>query len=101
MSNTTNSINSNFIRFPVKVDDGWLKTRILGRSEQMGLGIMPTYPDSIDRIPELRCYFQDQSFPLAKQLANNLITLPTHSFVTQRDKRQIAALISQITHGEL
>jgi dTDP-4-amino-4,6-dideoxygalactose transaminase len=100
MSNTTNSTNSNFIRFPVKVDDRGLRERILRISDQMGLGVMPTYPNSIDRIPEMRNYIRGQRFPKAKQLADNLITLPTHSFVTQKDKRQIAALISRITHNE-
>jgi dTDP-4-amino-4,6-dideoxygalactose transaminase len=97
---TRNRSHPGLIRFPVNVDDRGLRKRILKMSDEMGLGIMPTYPNSIDRIPEMRTYFWGQTFPMAKQLADNLITLPTHSFVTQRDKRQIAALISQITHYE-
>jgi len=95
---TRNGVLPGIIRFPVKVDDRGLRKRILNISDKMGLGIMSTYPDSIDGIQELRNSFQGQKFPTAKDHANNLITLPTHSFVTQKDKRQIAALISQITH---
>ena len=65
-------------------------------SEKKGLGIMFTYPDSIDGIRELKANFKGQDFPMAKELANNLITLPIHPFVSQKDKAQIAALISQV-----
>ena len=67
----------------------------------MGLGIMPTYPDSIDGIPEIKEVFQGQRFPMAKEVSHNLITLPIHSFVAQKDEEQIAAMISQITHYRL
>ncbi len=95
---TKNGSHPGVIRFPVKIDGGLLRARILGRSNKMGLGIMPTYPDSIDRIPEMRCYFESQSFPLAKQVADHLITFPTHPFVTRSDKVKIAGLISEIRH---
>ncbi len=55
---------------------------------------MPTYPDSINGIPELKDQFRNEDFPLAKEIAKKLITLPTHSLVTQKDRDKIAALIT-------
>lgn len=59
----------------------------------MGLGIMSTYPNSIDGIPELRDGFQSQNFPQAKKHADYLITLPTHPYVTQKDRERIRELV--------
>jgi len=92
---------NNLIRFPIRIDDEGLRMKVLRRSYQMGLGIMPTYPDSINGIPEIKDVFQGQRFPMAKEVSHNLITLPIHSFVAQKDEEQIAAMISQITHYRL
>jgi len=83
------------IRFPVRIYDRSLKAKLLRGSNQMGLGIMFTYPDSIDGIQELRDSFKGLDFPVAKEIAHQLITLPTHLFVFQNDKEKISALISQ------
>jgi len=94
--NTSNTINPNFIRFPIRVDNEELRNKILMESQQRGLGIMPTYPDSIDEIQEIKEFFQGQHFSMAKEVAHQLITLPIHSFVSHDDKEKIAALISQV-----
>ena len=62
----------------------------------MGLGIMFTYPDAVSCIKELKKEFNGQNFPAAKDLANKLITLPVHPFVSQLDKRRIARLFTKI-----
>ena len=85
------------IRFPVRVDDQSLRNKILRESEHNGLGIMPTYPDSIDGIKEFQREFKGQHFPKAKEAAHNLITLPIHSFVTEKNIAKITALLSQLT----
>jgi dTDP-4-amino-4,6-dideoxygalactose transaminase len=89
------------IRLPVRVDDQSLRNKILRQSEQNGLGIMPTYPDSIDGIQELKNEFKGQDFPKAKEVAHNLITFPIHPFVTEKDIAKITALLSQLTHYQL
>lgn len=88
------------IRFPVRVDNNELMNTILTESSRLGLGIMPTYPDSIDGIQEIIEVFQGQRFPMAKKIAHQLITLPIHSFVSKKDEEQIASMISQIDHYE-
>jgi dTDP-4-amino-4,6-dideoxygalactose transaminase len=86
------SVVPSLIRFPVRVDNEELRKTILMKSNQMGLGIMPTYPNSIDGIQELRDNFQGLDFPMAKKIAHQLITLPIHPFLSRSDKRRIAKL---------
>ena len=56
---------------------------------------MFTYPDSVNGIEDLKNEFKDQNYPGAKELARNLITLPTHSFVSQKDIKKINSILSK------
>lgn len=85
------------IRYPVRIDNEAIRAKLLRESERMGLGIMFTYPNSIDGIQELRDNFQGLDYPVAKEIAHQMVTLPIHLFVSQKDKAEILALISQIT----
>lgn len=77
------------IRFPVKIDNAKARERVKKRIKNMGLGIMHTYPDSINKIKELKNYFHGQNFPFAEELSKSIITFPVHPFVSQRDIRKI------------
>ncbi len=81
------------IRFPVRIFDAKQRKAVLKESGRLGLGIMPTYPDSIDGIPELFGALQDQHFPAARDCAHQLVTLPVHSFVTDDDAMRIRATL--------
>jgi perosamine synthetase len=84
------------IRFPLKVHDPELRAMILRKSNHLGLGIMPSYPDTINRIQELKADFCGLEFPVAKEYASKLITLPVHPFVSQYDRVQVAELMAEI-----
>lgn len=88
--------NSNIIRFPVKLNNGALKSKLLGNNKHINFGIMPSYPDSISSIEELSSSFQDIDFPVAKEIAQQFITLPTHPFVSNSDKTRITNFILKI-----
>ena len=75
-----------------------IRKKILDLSEKMGLGIMVTYPDSIDGIPELIPRFRGRKFPNAKNITKNLITLPVHPLLTSCDMTRISTLISQASY---
>jgi perosamine synthetase len=89
--------DADLIRFPVKVKDASLRKAILNQSNQEGLGIMPGYPDSIDGIPALQGSFAGQSFPVARQYSQQLVTLPVHPYVSKKDRTKIKNLMSQAT----
>ncbi len=94
----SNSSNlPNLIRYPIRFDNNALRERIVQQSHRLGLGIMYTYPDSIDHIKEITSHFKGKYFPVANKISKNLITLPIHPFVSQNDRSQITASISQQT----
>ena len=84
------------LRFPLRIDDMKKREVILRESARMGLGIMPTYPTSIDAIPELKGAIGNGAFPVAESCARELVTLPTHGYVTEKDVTKLNGLISRI-----
>lgn len=80
------------IRFPLLLADAVTKKKILLKSESMGLGISDGYPDSIDGIDALYRHFDGNSFPVAKDIAERLVTLPVHSYVSGHDVENIMQL---------
>ncbi len=81
------------IRLPLRIDSLSKRSSILRSSEEMGLGIAGTYPDSVDRIPELQNHFATFHYPSAKKNAEMLLTLPIHPYITSNDIDRIAELL--------
>jgi dTDP-4-amino-4,6-dideoxygalactose transaminase len=82
------------VRFPVLIRKEIEAKRLLRESEAKGLGIMMTYPDSVDGIPELSLQIEGRRFPVAREYAKNLLTFPTHNFVLDIDKRRIVQILN-------
>jgi perosamine synthetase len=87
--------SAGLLRFPLRVGDRNEIQTLLRESRRMGLGIMPTYPTSIDAIPELSGKVPAGRFPVAESCAREVVTLPTHGYVTQQDVKVISRLLSQ------
>lgn len=83
------------IRYPVLVADTETKIKILRKSERMGLGISGGYPSSIGGIDELRNLLDGITFPVAKDLAERIVTLPVHTYVSTDDVNNIRQLFAQ------
>ena len=84
------------LRFPLRVGDKKKRESLLRESARMGLGIMPVYPSSINAIPELRGKIEGGAFPVAEGWARELVTLPTHEYLTEDDVTELSRLISQV-----
>lgn len=76
-----------YLRFPVYANDPKAKTRACGLYGAMG--VSPMYPDSVNRIDDLRDKFSEARYPGAEQIAQRLMTLPTHVIVRERDRDRI------------
>lgn len=76
-----------FLRFPVYAKDPDAKVRACDRYGV--LGVSPMYPDSVNRIDDLRDKFSEARYPGAEQIAQRLMTLPTHVIVRERDRDRI------------
>ena len=92
---TKNGYVPDLLRFPIRIDKRSVWENILNESDTNGLGIMFTYPDSIDSIPELKAALKGQSCPTAKKLPHQLVTLPIHPYVSKKDIRKIRKMFSK------
>jgi len=83
------------LRFPVRVADKDRRESLLRESDRRGLGVMPVYPASIDAIPEVRGMIEDTGFPVAARLAREIVTLPTHGYLTEDDIAKLTSIIQR------
>jgi perosamine synthetase len=81
-----------YLRLPMVAANAEEKNRLFALSQKRGLGLALAYPTPINEIPEIRSTFDGQRFPTARTVSERLLTLPTHPWVSERDKRAIAAL---------
>lgn len=88
------------IRYPVLAADKETKKSILRKSERMGLGISDGYPDSIDGIYEMQGLFGGNTFPVAKDIAERIVTLPVHPYVGEVDVKNIMSLFQERSYVE-
>jgi perosamine synthetase len=77
-----------YLRFPVRVLHGWkgIEDKELARHA----GVAPGYPASLADIPDVRDRMAvptgEWRWPGAETLVRELVTLPTHSYVTDTDR---------------
>jgi perosamine synthetase len=83
------------LRFPLRVRDADRRRRLLLESAERGAGIAPVYPGSLNRLAELADQVLAQACPVAEGCAKELVTLPTHEYVTQEDLTKIRTLVSR------
>lgn len=76
-----------FLRFPLYAKSTEHKARTCARGGV--LGISPMYPESVNRIEQLRRHFAGSEFPGAERIAGTLMTLPTHVYLTAEDRARI------------
>ena len=86
-----------FLRLPLLLEDRLAKDRLCALSKKHGLGISPLYPSGIARIPELQGRIKGGCMKGADVLADRLVTLPVHMFVTAADRNGIARAIEAVT----
>ena len=79
-----------YLRLPVLASTPQEKQRIHAISEARGLGLSVAYPAPVSEIPEMRAVANGHRFPHACQVAGNLVTFPTHHWLSDNDKRAIA-----------
>jgi perosamine synthetase len=83
-----------YLRLPVLASSRDDKKRIFEASRRQGLGMSVAYPTAIDEVPQLKRYTDGRRFPTATKLAQRLLTLPTHRWVSKADKRAIVRCLS-------
>jgi perosamine synthetase len=80
------------LRLPVRIRDPQRRNALLQESARRGKGVMPAYPGSINEIPELNGALAAR--PVAESCAREFVTLPTHSYLTEKDVAAIRRLLT-------
>ena len=83
------------LRLPLLLPDRAAKEALCASPDAIRAGIRPMYPAAIHQIDELAGTFQGRDFPAARSVAEHLVTLPTHPYVTPNDLAVIAALVQR------
>lgn len=82
-----------YLRLPIFAETPGDRDRINLLSQQRGLGLSVAYPTPINEIPEISRLFGGQRFPAARRVAEHILTLPTHHWLSEQDKRAIAECV--------
>lgn len=77
------------LRYPLMVKDNALREEIHARSVSHGMGISRMYPAPVHEIAEIRDRFAFRKYPKAKELAERILTFPTHHLLTEKDRQKI------------
>ncbi|WP_136514431.1 DegT/DnrJ/EryC1/StrS family aminotransferase [Geomonas edaphica] len=85
----------NLIRYPVLVEDVARRRHLIEKSEERGLGVGIAYPEAVTRIPELQGSMASGRAPQAEQVAERIVSLPIHPYLTRDDLERIVALFNE------
>jgi perosamine synthetase len=80
------------LRFPVKMKDAETCRNTIDESDRLGLGVNITYPLPLNELQELSGKVFG-IFPVAKECAGRILTLPVHPYVTGKDREKIERLL--------
>jgi len=78
-----------YLRLPIFVSNADAKRELYSRSQVRGLGLSAAYPAPVNEIPEIREAFATEQFPVARRVADTLLTIPTHEWLSKKDRRAI------------
>ena len=82
-----------YLRLPVMVRDRETKEAVCRQSREVGAGLSPNYPATIQEIPELAGRLVSRKCAGAQEVVDRLVTLPTHQFVTAVDRLKIGRIL--------
>jgi perosamine synthetase len=88
-----------YLRLPVYLASAGERDRIHALSQERGLGLAVAYPTAIDAIPEVRATTRGRRFPAAQRVAERLLTIPTHHWLGEADKRAIVECVGAMAEG--
>jgi len=86
-----------WLRLPIVAATARERARVYSASQKRGLGVSLAYPAPINEIPEMWPAFAGQRFPSARTLSERLLTLPTHHWLSEKDKDAIAELCRDLS----
>ena len=90
-----------YLRLPVMVRDRETKEAVCRQSREVGAGLSPNYPATVQEIPELAGRLVSRKYAGAQEVVDRLVTLPTHQFVTEVDRLKIGRILGSREVGSV
>ncbi|MHB8481172.1 MAG: DegT/DnrJ/EryC1/StrS family aminotransferase [Nitrospiria bacterium] len=84
-----------YLRLPLIMESKEAKDQLCRLSRKKGLGISRMYPTGVHEIKELQSHLESTHFPVASQVAEQLVTLPVHAWVRPEDQEHILKTINE------
>lgn len=89
-----------YLRLPLLMPSKEEKEALCRLSADQGLGLSSMYPSAIQKILELRDTLSSQHAPQSAMIAERLVTLPTHEFLSSSDCERIGQAIETVQQVE-
>ena len=83
-----------YLRLPILAATPQRREQMHSFAERRGLGVSVAYPTPINEIPEISHLFAGRRFPSARQVSQRILTIPTHQWISEKDKRAIAECLN-------
>ena len=85
-----------WLRYPLRILDYHVREQFLDRNK--AVGCTGSYPKSICEIPEIKIHIaiQNQKCEASETIAREIVTLPTHAFVSKKDVIRICRSLQGI-----
>lgn len=89
-----------YLRLPILMNCREERDRLYALSLKQGYGLSLMYPTPINEVEEIKGHFKESGFPVAKRVAETLFALPTHPYLSERDKKEICKLLVKESPSE-
>ena len=81
------------LRLPIICTSEQERDRVISAGNRAGLGFSVMYPSALNGLPQLSGRLTPRAVPNAERLAQCLLTVPVHPFVSANDSRLIAGIL--------
>ena len=82
-----------YLRLPILAATPQRRHHIHSFAQRRGLGLSVAYPTPINEIPEISHMFDGKIFPSARRVSEHILTIPTHQWISEKDKKAIAECV--------
>ncbi|MES9860000.1 MAG: DegT/DnrJ/EryC1/StrS family aminotransferase [Candidatus Thiodiazotropha sp. LLP2] len=84
-----------YLRYPLLIHDSGVRSDLLAQCREYG--ISGSYPKSLNMLAEIEAHLVvREACPGAECVARQIVTLPTHAFVTDNDAKSICEIVNKL-----
>ena len=99
---TPENIEPVYLRLPVLVKDASRRAALISNLETAGIGATISYPESIAKLADMQqeVVNREEPMPGGVRVAESIVTLPTHAYVTDADMRNMTEVLDKFAKGQ-